>query len=211
MKKQTNQREEARKAGPKFARSVIPEDFQIRRSPSPMAAILDEAAQPLEEERELVEAPRQKFTHKDLTVVKDTGVEIAPVRNTPVKNTPVNPGTVKIVAAKPQSGLGLLPELTVFIDSILPLFPPAQQAILLRLYRWSEGLEQGITVSTPRLAAKINLDEKSVRAHLQRLTAQGFIMRENDGQHIAKFGGADRSARGLILRLSAAALTDLIA
>ena len=35
----------------------------------------------------------------------------------------------------------------------------ARQAILLRIFRWSEGSEREIVVSTPKLAAKTNMDE----------------------------------------------------
>lgn len=187
MKKQTKPQDEARKAGPKFARPVIPENFQIRRSPSPMAAILDEAA----EQSRITAA---KATHENVTLVKTTPVKVTPVIS------PTEKRREKVT----------MPDLEGFIDQVLPRFPPAQQAVLLRLYRWSEGLERDITVSTPRLAAKVNMDEKSVRNHLQSLTAQGFIIREMDGNHHARFGGNDRSARGLILRLSAAALADLL-
>jgi hypothetical protein len=79
----------------------------------------------------------------------------------------------------------------------------------LRLYRWSEGKEKEIVVSTPRLAAKTNMDEKSCRSHLHALIADGYVLRSMEGEHHARFGGNDRSARGLILRLSAAALADL--
>lgn len=188
MKKQTKTQDETRKAGPKFARSVIPENFQIRRSPSPMAAILDEAAEP-----DRIEAAIA--TQENTTLVKTTPVQITPV--------------ISPIERKRKEKV-TLPNLEDFIDQVLPRFPPAQQAVLLRLYRWSEGLEKDITVSTPRLAAKVNMDEKSVRNHLQSLTAQGFIIRQMDGNHLARFGGNDRSARGLILRLSAEALADLL-
>src|SRR5688500_12139471 len=42
MTKETKTKEEAREAKPKY-RSVIPADFKIRRSPSPMSDILREA------------------------------------------------------------------------------------------------------------------------------------------------------------------------
>ena len=102
-----------------------------------------------------------------------------------------------------------MPEIALFLDVILPRFPPARQSILLRLYRWSEGWERELVVSTPRLAAKTNMDEKSCRAHLHALIADGYVLRSMEGEHHARFGGHDRTARGLILRLSAAALADL--
>lgn len=186
MTKQTKEQEEPRKPGPKFGRSVLPENFQIRRSPSPMAELLEDA-----ERRSPEDAGR---TPEDFTPVKTTPVNITPVESPLVEN------------AQHQ---GPLPEIALFLDVILPRFPPARQSILLRLYRWSEGWERELVVSTPRLAAKTNMDEKSCRAHLHALIADGFVLRSMEGEHHARFGGHDRAARGLILRLSASALADL--
>jgi hypothetical protein len=186
MTKQTKEQEEPRKPGPKFGRSVLPDNFKIRRSPSPMSELLQEAE-------------RSSSEPAGLT----------PEDYTPVKSTPVNITPVKSPAVNPAGNETPLPELTIFLDVILPRFPPARQSILLRLYRWSEGLEQELVVSTPRLAAKTNMDEKSCRAHLHALIADGYVLRSMEGEHHARFGGHDRTARGLILRLSALALADL--
>ena len=183
MAKQTKTQDEPRKPGPKFGRSVLPDNFQIRRSPSPMAELLEDA---------------------DRRGLDNTGY--TPENITPVKSTPVE---TPVVAASQQENF--LPEISVFLDIVLPRFPPARQAIMLRLYRWSEGLERDLVVSTPRLAAKTNMDEKSCRAHLHALIADGYILRTMEGEHHARFGGHDRTARGLILRLSSEALADLIA
>lgn len=187
MAKQTKTQDEPRKPGPKFGRSVLPENFQIRRSPSPMAELLEDAE-------------RRSLDNSGLT----------PDNITPVKSTPVNvtPVESSVVAETRQEDF--LPEISIFLDVILPRFPPARQAIMLRLYRWSEGLERELVVSTPRLAAKTNMDEKSCRAHLHSLIADGYILRIMEGEHHARFGGHDRTARGLILRLSSEALADLV-
>jgi len=182
MTKQTKPQEEERKPGPKFSRSVLPENFQIRRPSSPMADLLDEAESP------------QRETLPERTPERITPVKSTPVKSTPVKSTPVG---------------AALPDLDVFLDVILPRFPPARQAILLRLYRWCEGSDIEIVVSTPRLAAKTNMDEKSCRSHLHALIADGYVLRSKEGEHHARFGGHDKAARGLILRLSAVALADL--
>lgn len=189
MTKQTKEQEEQRKPGPKFGRSVLPQNFQIRRPTSPMADLLDEAE---------AESPRREIS-SDQTPERITAVDSTPVISTPVKSTLVK--TPLVGAA--------LPPLDIFLDVILPRFPPAKQAILLRLYRWSEGVEKEIVVSTPRLAAKTNMDEKSCRSHLHALIADGYVLRSMEGEHHARFGGHDRSARGLILRLSSEALADL--
>jgi hypothetical protein len=194
MTKQTKPQEETRKPGPKFSRSVLPENFQIRRSPSPMAELLEDA--------ERMNPHESGLTPEISTPVESTLVNFTPVESTPVK-TPA-------VAINPSQTEKELPELPVFLDIILPRFPPARQSILLRLYRWSEGREQDLVVSTPRLAAKTNMDEKSCRAHLHGLIADGYILRSMEGEHHARFGGHDRTARGLILRLSAVALADLV-
>jgi hypothetical protein len=65
-------------------------------------------------------------------------------------------------------------------------------------------------VSTPKLAAKTNMDEKVCRNHLHALIAEGFILRSTDRGQIARFGGSDRNARGLLLRFSPHALFELI-
>jgi hypothetical protein len=137
--------------------------------------------------------------------LESTQEESTPVKSTPVNSTPVKSPGVKTVQHQEP-----LPEIALFLDVILPRFPPARQAILLRLYRWSEGWERELVVSTPRLATKTNMDEKACRAHLHGLIADGYVLRSMEGEHHARFGGHDRTARGLILRLSAAALTDLI-
>ncbi len=67
-----------------------------------------------------------------------------------------------------------------------------------------------MVVSTPRLAAKTNMDEKVCRNHLHALITEGYILRSTDRGQIARFGGSDRNARGLILRLSSDALSELI-
>src|SRR5918998_605408 len=161
MTKQTKEQEEPRKPGPKFGRSVLPENFQIRRSPSPMAELLEDA------ERRSSE---------------DSG-------HTPVESTPVKSPAVALAQQEEA-----LPEISVFLDVILPRFPPARQAIMLRLYRWSEGWERELVVSTPRLAAKTNMDEKSCRSHLHALIADGYLLRSMEGEHHARFGGHDRTA-----------------
>jgi hypothetical protein len=190
MNKQTKPKEEPRRVGPKFARNVIPEGFQIRRPATPMAELLNEASR----EREVEPARR----------------EVTPVKSTPVKITPVeNTGVRAGRELRPATG-AVLPDLDVFLDQILPRFPPARQAILLRLFRWSEGFEREVVVSTPKLAAKTNMDEKSCRMHLHALIADGFLNRAMDGEQIARFGGSNRSARGLLLKLSARALNELL-
>jgi hypothetical protein len=181
MTKQTKEQQEPRKPGPKFGRSVLPENFQIRRSPSPMADLLEDA---------------ERNSAED---AKRTPVNFTGVKSTPVKSTGVD-------SAQDEEPL---PEIELFLDVILPRFPPARQAIILRLYRWSEGWARELVVSTPRLAAKTNMDEKSCRAHLHALIADGYVLRSTEGEYHARFGGQDRSARGLILRLSATALADL--
>jgi len=195
MTKQTKEKDEPRRVGPKFARNVLPENFQIRRPTSPMAELLDEARK------------------NDLQIEKirsGTEEEITPVKQTPVISTPVKtPGAVPGNDLAPRTDKSL-PPLIDFIDGILPRFPPARQSILLRLYRWSEGVECDIVVSTPRLAAKTNMDEKACRTHLHALIADGFLRRSMVGDQIAQFGGSDRTARGLMLRLSAQALSDLL-
>lgn len=193
MAKQTKEKEqdEPRRVGPKFARNVIPDSFQIRRPASPMGDLLDEAAgvggRARANERE---QPEQKSP---------------PVKVTPVKITPV-----RLPVVAPSVDAKALPELEVFLDHVLPRFPPPRQAILLRLYRWCEGVEREMIVSTPRLAAKTNMDEKVCRNHLHALIAEGFLLRSADGEQIARFGGSDRNARGLLLRLSGRAIADLL-
>src|SRR2546423_15151107 len=189
MTKQTKEKEEPGRIGPKFARNVLPESFQIRRPASPMADLLDEADRLGSDSAAPVEA---KAT--------STQAELTPVKSTAVKSA----GVARDTAA------GILPNLDDFIDRILPRFPPPRQAILLRLYRWCEGEARDLVVSTPKLAAKTNMDEKVCRNHLHALIAEGFILRSTDRGQIARFGGSDRNARGLILRFSPEALLELI-
>ena len=194
MTKQTKEKEqdEPRRVGPKFARNVIPDSFQIRRPASPMGDLLDEAAGV---------SGRARVVEQEGPEQKAPSVKSTPVTTTPVESPAVvSPDNVKA-----------LPELEVFLDQVLPRFPPPRQAILLRLYRWCEGMEREMVVSTPRLAAKTNMDEKVCRNHLHALIAEGFLLRSADGQQIARFGGSDRNARGLLLRLSGQAISDLLA
>lgn len=188
MTKQTKEKEEPRRVGPKFARNVIPDSFQIRRPASPMADLLDEA--------DRLSSPPAPLSERKAT---HTPAELTPVEATPVEKAAVGEATAET-----------LPGLDDFLDRILPRFPPPRQAILLRLYRWCEGKERQMVVSTPRLASKTNMDEKVCRNHLHALITEGFILRSTDRGQIARFGGSDRNARGLILKFSAAALFDLI-
>lgn len=194
MTKQTKEKEqeEPRRVGPKFARNVLPNSFQIRRPSSPMADLLDEAAG----------IRGREAAEKGV----DAKSQLTPVYSTPVNSTPVKTPGVRAAGANEQ-----LPNLIDFLDHVLPRFPPQRQAILLRLYRWCEGTQQEIVVSTPRLAAKTNMDEKACRNHLHALIAEGFLLRSSDGEQIARFGGSDRNARGLILKISAQAISELLA
>ena len=195
MTKQTKEKEqdEPRRVGPKFARNVIPDSFQIRRPASPMGDLLDEAAG--------VGGGRARAVERE-----EPEEKVTPGKSTPVVITPV-----ESPAVVPPVDIKALPELEVFLDQVLPRFPPPRQAILLRLYRWCEGVEREMVVSTPRLAAKTNMDEKVCRNHLHALIAEGFLLRSADGEQIARFGGSDRNARGLLLRLSGQAISDLLA
>ena len=195
MPKQTkeNEQDEPRRVGPKFARNVIPDSFQIRRPASPMGDLLDEAAG--------VGGGRARAVEREQPEQK-----AAPVKSTLVTITPV-----ESPAVVPSVDIKALPEWEVFLDQVLPRFPPPRQAILLRLYRWCEGVEREMVVSTPRLAAKTNMDEKVCRNHLHALIAEGFLLRSADGEQIARFGGSDRNARGLLLKLSGQAISDLLA
>lgn len=189
MTKQTKEKEEPRRVGPKFARNVLPNSFQIRRPASPMADLLDEADR-------LSSPPSSPAEVRTAT----TSVELTPVKATPVEMVGVTTET----ATEP------LPGLDDFLDRILPRFPPSRQAILLRLYRWCEGEAREMVVSTPKLASKTNMDEKVCRNHLHALITEGFILRSTDRGQIARFGGSDRNARGLILKFSAEALSELV-
>jgi hypothetical protein len=189
MTKQTKEKEEPRRVGPKFARNVLPESFQIRRPASPMADLLDEADR-------LSTPPQAAPEAKSIR----TTVELTPVKATPVEKAPV----------VDKTSAQALPGLDDLLDRILPRFPPPRQAIILRLYRWCEGELREMVVSTPRLAAKTNMDEKVCRNHLHALINEGFILRSTDRGHIARFGGSDRNARGLLLKFSAEAFSELI-
>ena len=98
MAKQTKTQDEPRKPGPKFGRSVLPDNFQIRRSPSPMAELLEDA-----ERRGMADASH-------------TPENITPVNIAPVEDS--------LVSASRQENF--LPEISVFLDIILPRFPPAR-------------------------------------------------------------------------------------
>lgn len=189
MTKQTKEKEEPRRVGPKFARNVLPNSFQIRRPASPMADLLDEA-----DRLSSPEAPPAEVMEAR-----------APAELTPVKTTPV-----EMTRVTGETAAETLPGLDDFLDRVLPRFPPPRQAILLRLYRWCEGKAGEMVVSTPKLAAKTNMDEKVCRNHLHALITEGFILRSTDRGQIARFGGSDRNARGLILKFSAEALFELI-
>ena len=194
MTKQTKEKEEPRRVGPKFARNVLPESFQIRRPASPMADLLDEADR-LGPSRETSVGAR----------ATNATAESATVKSTTVKST-----LVESVGAVGEAVAEKLPSLDDFLDRVLPRFPPPRQSILLRLYRWCEGETHEMVVSTPRLAAKTNMDEKVCRNHLHALITEGYVLRSTDRGQIARFGGSDRNARGLILRLSPDALAELI-
>lgn len=189
MTKQTKEKEELRRVGPKFARNVLPDSFQIRRPASPMADLLDEA---------------DRLSSIEQTP-PETKAILAPVELTPVKITPA-----KIARVDGEVDAQALPGIDDFLDRVLPRFPPPRQAILLRLYRWCEGVAREMIVSTPRLAAKTNMDEKVCRNHLHALITEGFILRSTDRGHIARFGGSDRNARGLILKFSVEAVSELL-
>src|ERR1051325_8394307 len=117
MTKQTKEKEQQRRAGPKFARNVLPDSVQIRRPASAMADLLDEA-----DRLSSVGTPSEVKAAR-------TPVGLTPVRATPVVST----GVVKEASAE------ALPGIDDFLDQVLPRFPPPRQAILLRLYRWCEG------------------------------------------------------------------------
>ncbi len=229
MTKQTKSKEELRRVGPKFARNnVLPQNFQIRRPSSPMADLLDAADGVLAAGEGKASVDRyeernyeQEFLQRGSTTVESTPVDNTGVFSTPVKSTVVNSTPAKssrsehlsmIPDKKPASSQtsSQLPQLDDFLDRVLPRFPPARQAILLRLYRWNDGSGEEMVVSTPKLAAHTNMDEKACRAHLHALIAEGFLVRSMDGEQIAKFGGSDRAHRGLLLRISGQALHDLL-
>src|SRR5438067_322000 len=98
MTKQTKEKEEPRRVGPKFARNVLPESFQIRRPASPMADLLDEADRLGHSREASVEA--RAFTQGDST----------PVKSTPVKSVEAVGGAV----AEKLTGLN------DFLDRVLP-------------------------------------------------------------------------------------------
>ncbi|MEJ7616611.1 MAG: hypothetical protein WKF30_06505 [Pyrinomonadaceae bacterium] len=218
MSKQTKSKEEQRRVGPKFARNnVLPQNFQIRRPSSPMADLLDAADEVSPRDADdLSKYASSKSSSQLLTPEQSTGVKSTPVDFTPVRNTGVITDRNEYLSGLAEKKSGLvrstyqLPQLGDFLDRVLPRFPPARQAIMLRLYRWNDGSGNEMIVSTPKLAAHTNMDEKSCRMHLHALIAEGFLVRLMDGEQIAKFGGSDRGQRGLLLRISGEALQDLM-
>lgn len=131
--------------------------------------------------------PDPKSTPVDLTPVESlSGVEFA---SEPLQKTPDVESTPGVESTPVKRGFLRLPNHVV--DNVLPTLKPAEQVVLLRLYRLSHGFGKSTcTVSLATLATACFMSESATR----------FAVRNVEGRGLIRSLGTDNSNSNKLLR-----------
>ena len=156
----------------------------------------------------LLEAALESATPDNLTeVVNLTEVKLSaevdfvqpPPTLTPAVNLTTADNLTEVVKIIAHKGMTKFPN--TILDGLLPLLDPAASLIYLRLYRLSHGFRSNTcTVGTARLAASVNMSEKTVERMIPKLENLGLLQRLG-----ANFG---KGVKGNIYRINLPATSD---
>jgi hypothetical protein len=181
MTKKTKPEEAPREPKPKF-KNVLPPNFQIRRSPSPMADILRAAESPAEVATLEIIARQAKIATPEKSASPANKVTSARQFASPEEIA--TPATFAAHVARPQpdllaglpQGRGYLRLYYQLIDHLLPQLSPPEAVVYLHLYRLSWGFGNSVClISNPGMARRAGISERSVRDVTARLIDKQLI------------------------------------
>jgi hypothetical protein len=180
MTKQTKEKEPKREAGPKF-RQVIPEDFRIRKTESPMARILREA----EESVSSVDALSNMDSPPDVDRLSTEQPPAGPVDSPPVLSSLPTPDSLSktdtpdLLSLVPRvAGHSQLPH--TYTDHICHWLSADEQAVYVQLYRLSWGWNKPTCfISNRRLSERSGVPLTSMRRAVGKLVLKRLIEKTN--------------------------------
>jgi hypothetical protein len=180
MTKETKPKEEAREPKPKY-RSVIPADFKIRRSPSPMHDILREAESPV--------SYSSPSTIDSPSIDASPSVVESPVISTPLALPPDSPSTndspITHDTPKPiREGNYRKGDSRVnhdFFDERISGLEPLAQLLYFHLNRYREGTSNlTVVLSWKRLSERIPVTDSTLRRAYKRLNKAGLAFKDRE-------------------------------
>ena len=189
MTKETKPKEEVREPKPKY-RSVIPEGFKIRRSPSPMHDILREAERPVTDASPSIDA-------------SPSTVE-SPVISEPLALSPASPSVSEspVISDSPKpikEGNYRKGDSRInhdFFDERISGLEPLAQVLYFHLNRYREGTSNlTVVLSWKRLSERIPVTESTLRRAYKRLNKANLAFK--DREVYGKNG-----AQGIVFRVS---------
>jgi hypothetical protein len=127
------------------------------------------------------------LTIPDLTIPKTTIPD-----SSIVKSNRQHPSRGKVKAPK-ATAAALVPAINLnrgflqifndIVDHVFPTLPPAEQVVLLRLYRESRGRKQNtVTVGYGRIGVWCNMSRSAAQAAIATLLDSGFIEKQGDSR-----------------------------
>ncbi|HEX8473237.1 MAG TPA: replication protein [Pyrinomonadaceae bacterium] len=194
MVKKPQEQEQPREAKPKF-RGVLPANYQIRRSPSPMADMLRDAEthKPVENTQPVENPPDSSHanfaslepiaSHENIASQAEfssqanstpPALQIARLENSASLAKTASPNA-DLLAGLPQVK-GYLRLHHQLIDHLFPQLDPKEQAVYLHLYRLSWGFgKPTVFISNPRLAERAGMSTRGIQDVTARLVSKNLI------------------------------------
>ena len=180
MTKETKPKEEVREPKPKY-RSVIPTNFKIRRSPSPMSDILREAESPVR-----YDSP----TTPDSPSVEASPItHESPVISEPLALSPDSPSTAEspVISDTPKpikEGNYRKGDSRInhdFFDERISGLEPLAQVLYFHLNRYREGTSNlTVVLSWKRLSERIPVTESTLRRAYKRLNKANLAFKDRE-------------------------------
>jgi hypothetical protein len=177
MTKQPKEKEQKREAGPKF-KSVIPDTFRIRRSPSPMAEILREAESGAPPTSSIPETSHVSETRHTIATshvaetshVSDATDAVSEARHVPLtghipsaSHVRENTQTLALMAETLTYGEGHARINHDLFDQIIARLPSDAQLLWVHLNRYREGrANHTVRLNWPKLEQKAKLSRSTL-------------------------------------------------
>lgn len=180
MTKDVKPKEEAREPKPKY-RSVIPADFKIRRSPSPMSDILREAERPATDASPTIpDSPSSEASPSTVeSPVKQEPLALPPDSPSPSGSPTIHDSPKPIREGNYRKGDSRVNH--DFFDERISGLEPLAQLLYFHLNRYREGTSNlTVVLSWKRLSERIPVTDSTLRRAYKRLNKAGLAFKERE-------------------------------